>query len=64
MLLPLNYIEIAVKSDANKGIITLFLSEKVYFAAPKMRPLQNLTHSLSFLFLSTIGSPAVYIFDF
>ena len=29
-----------------------------------MRPLQNLTHSLSFLFLSTIGSPAVYIFDF
>ena len=28
------------------------------------RPLQNLTHSLSFLFLSTIGSPAVYIFDF
>lgn len=36
MLLPLNYIEIAVKSDANKGIITLFLSEKVYFAAPKI----------------------------
>ena len=25
---------------------------------------KTLPHSLSFLFLSTIGSPAVYIFDF
>lgn len=31
-----NYKEIVVKCDANKGIITLFLSEKVYFAAPKI----------------------------
>lgn len=36
MLLPLNYIEIEVKYDANRNIITLFLSEKVYFAAPKI----------------------------
>lgn len=31
-----NYKEIVVKSDANRTIITLFLSEKVYFAAPKI----------------------------
>ena len=32
-----NYKEIAVKCDANRATITLFLSEKVYFAAPKIR---------------------------
>lgn len=32
-----NYKEIVVKSDANKGNYYLFLSEKVYFAAPKIR---------------------------
>lgn len=28
-----NYKEIVVKSDVNRVVITLFLSEKVYFAA-------------------------------
>lgn len=37
MTLMPNYKEIVVKSDANKGIITLFLAEKVYFAAPQIR---------------------------
>lgn len=36
MLLPPNQIEIVVKSDANRAIIILFLTVKVYFAAPKI----------------------------
>ena len=31
-----NYKEIVVKCDANRTTITLFLSEKVYFAVPKI----------------------------
>ena len=32
-----NYKEIVAQSDVNRVVITLFLSEKVYFAAPKIR---------------------------
>lgn len=32
-----NYKEIVVPSDVNRVFITLFLAEKVYFAAPKIR---------------------------
>lgn len=32
-----NYKEIMVPSDVNRVVITLFLAEKVYFAAPKIR---------------------------
>ena len=37
MTLMPNYKEIMVPSDVNRVVITLFLAEKVYFAAPKIR---------------------------
>ncbi len=37
MALMPNYKEIMVPSDVNRVVITLFLAEKVYFAAPKIR---------------------------
>lgn len=32
-----NYKEIVAQSDVNRVVITPFLAEKVYFAAPKIR---------------------------
>ena len=56
--------ESGVLTDPAGDIILDTSQGKYVVVSGQPRPLQNLTHPLSFLFLSTIGSPAVNIFDF